>query len=245
MGYHPLATVFQALDIADDIVVRPSDELALSMPGTDLPVDETNLAIRAAKALAAHAGIEPRADIEITKRIPIQGGMAGGSADAAGTLLALDALWQLDTPESELLEIAASLGADVPFILIGGTALGTRRGDIITPIDASGDYTWILITQTEGHSTPAAFRLFDAAAPVDLVQPEVRREFLDALAVGDVGGVVRSARNDLAWICLQNHAGARAAAEVCDALGVPYMVSGSGPTIAALCESGDPEALRS
>lgn len=241
-GYHPLATVFQALDIADDIVAKPSDSLSVAMPGTDLPVDETNLVIRAARALAAHAGIEPRAEIEVTKRIPVAGGMAGGSADAAGALLALDALWGLNTPRSELLAIAATLGADVPFILVGGTALGTGRGDLITPIGAAGAYTWVLITQPDGHSTPAAFHAFDAAAPPGLPQPEVSPEFMEAIGVGDVGAVVRAARNDLAEICLARHEGARIAAEACEALGVPWLVSGSGPTIAALAE-GDAEAL--
>ncbi|SNU01749.1 4-diphosphocytidyl-2-C-methyl-D-erythritol kinase [Ruaniaceae bacterium KH17] len=243
-GYHPLATVFQALDIADDVVVRPSNTLSLSMPGTDLPVDETNLSIRAARALAAHAGIEPLAEIEIIKRIPIAGGMAGGSADAAGTLLALDVLWGLQTPQDELLAIAATLGADVPFILVGGTALGARRGDLITPLRAVGHYTWVLITQQQGHSTPEAFRVFDENAVPGLPQPVVDPEFLEAVAVGDVGAVVRDARNDLAQICLARHSGARAAADACESLDVPYLVSGSGPTIAALCESGDPEALR-
>lgn len=242
-GYHPLATVFQALDIADDVVVRPASRLSLQMPGSGLPVGEANLAVRAARALAAHAGIEPRAAIEIAKRIPIAGGMAGGSADAAGTLLALDALWELATPRAELLAIAATLGADVPFILVGGTALGTRRGDLITPLDAAGDYAWVLIAHREGHSTPGAFRAFDAAAPPNVPQPEVEAEVLRAIAVGDVEAVVRGSRNDLAEICLASHAGARAAADACEALGVPWIVSGSGPTIAALA-GGDPEALR-
>ena len=242
-GYHPLATVFQALDIADDVVARPASGLSLEMPGSGLPVGESNLAIRAARALAAHAGIEPRAAIEITKRIPVAGGMAGGSADAAGTLVALDALWGLATPRAELLAIGAGLGADVPFILVGGTALGTRRGDLIRPLEAAGDYAWVLITQDEGHSTPGAFRAFDAAAPPGLPQPEVGADFLAMIAVGDVAGVLRESRNDLAEICLANHAGARVAAAACEALGVPWIVSGSGPTIAALAE-GDPEPLR-
>ncbi|UMG93640.1 hypothetical protein [Nocardioides sp. TF02-7] len=133
-GFHPLETVYQAVSLYDDVTVE--DAAAWSVrtvgePHVDLaavPDDDTNIAVRAGRALAAHHGVDRAAAITVHKGIPVAGGMAGGSADAAATLLALDRLWQLDTTDDELLGIAADLGSDVPFALLGGTAAGTGRG---------------------------------------------------------------------------------------------------------------------
>ncbi|MDI1290032.1 MAG: 4-(cytidine 5'-diphospho)-2-C-methyl-D-erythritol kinase, partial [bacterium] len=133
-GFHGLATVFQAVNLTDEIVARPRADsgISLTMSGEGegtIPLDSGNLAYRAAELLAVHAGIEPSVDLHIHKTIPIAGGMAGGSADAAGALVACDALWRLATPREELMELAAELGSDVPFALHGGTAIGTGRGE--------------------------------------------------------------------------------------------------------------------
>ena len=129
-GYHELATVFQAVGLYDEIVARtpsePGIRLTVSGEGEGtLPLGEGNLAYRAARLLAEHAGVEPNVELHIHKAIPIAGGMAGGSADAAGTLLACDALWRQGTPREELMALAAELGSDVPFALHGGTPIGT------------------------------------------------------------------------------------------------------------------------
>ncbi len=133
-GFHELATVYQAVGLFDEIVVRPADRpgitLTLSGEGEgELPLDSDNLAYRAVVALAEHVGMDPAVEVHIHKAIPIAGGMAGGSADAAGTLLACDALWRQATPRDELMALAAELGSDVPFSLHGGTAIGTGRGE--------------------------------------------------------------------------------------------------------------------
>ena len=130
---------------------RPtSDELSVSVttadgvPLDDVPQDRSNLAVAAALALAERAGVEPLVRLHITKRIPVAGGMAGGSADAAAALVACDALWQTGLSRAELLEIAAGLGSDVPFSLVGGTALGTGRGEVLTPVLARGRFEWVV-----------------------------------------------------------------------------------------------------
>lgn len=241
-GYHPLATVFQAVDVYEDVTATRSDrlELVLTGRGSDLPVDDTNLAIRAARLLAAHAGVEPRAHLAIHKRVPVAGGMAGGSADAAGTLVALDRLWGLRLPPVTLRQLAAQLGADVPFCLMGGTAMGTSRGDVLTPLLARGHYTWLVITQRSGLSTPRVFRAFDDAATRRHVPPPaVDARFLRALAEGDTMFVGMNARNDLAAPALSLHSGAQQVAEACAHLALPTIVSGSGPTIMVLCESDE------
>lgn len=244
-GYHQLATIFQAVDVYEDVTAERHDSLALTMTGrgAHLPVDESNLAIRAARLLAAEAGIAPAARLRIHKRVPVAGGMAGGSADAAGTLLALDRLWGLRLEAAELQRLGAALGADVPFTLMGGTAMGTGRGDVLTPMIARGSFTWLLLTQSEGLSTPAVFGAWDRSG-VETPPPAVSRTFARALAEGDTGFVARNARNDLARVALALHPGARAAMEACALLGLPAIVSGSGPTVAAFVpEDEDVDAL--
>lgn len=248
-GYHPLATVFQAVDVYEDVTATASEELRLTLTGggTGLPVDERNLAIRAARLLAREAGVEPRADLTIHKRIPVAGGMAGGSADAAGTLLALDRLWRLGLDAAELLRLGALLGADVPFCLMGGTAMGLGRGDVLTPMLARGSFTWLFLTQAAGLSTPAVFAEWDrrhepdpasagapARKPSRARPPAVGKRFARALAQGDTGYVARNARNDLEACAAALHPGTRRALEACAAVGLAALVSGSGPTVAAL-----------
>ena len=240
-GYHPLATVFQAVDLFEDVTATTSDRLELTMTGraAGLPTDESNLAIKAANLLAAHAGIEPRARLEIHKRIPVAGGMAGGSADAAGTLVALDRLWGLDLEPAALLSLGARLGADVPFCLMGGTAMGLGRGDALTPLLSRGSYIWLLITQRVGLYTPLVFDAFDATTGPPPETPAVEERFARALAEGDTTYVVMNSRNDLAAPALTLHAGARQVFEACAHLALPTILSGSGPTIAVLCPDGE------
>lgn len=239
-GYHPLATLFQAVDVHEDITATAADSLSLDITGLGgaLPTDESNLAIRAARLLAAHAGIEPRAHLAIHKRIPVAGGMAGGSADAAGTLVALDRLWGLDLDSRTLLMLGAQLGADVPFCLMGGTAMGMGRGDVLAAALARGRYSWLVITQRTGLSTPRVFAEFDASARAPQ-RPVIEERFVRALAEGDTTYVVMNSRNDLAVPALGLHDGARQVYEACTHLALPTIVSGSGPTIAVLCPDDD------
>ncbi|MDX5317933.1 MAG: 4-(cytidine 5'-diphospho)-2-C-methyl-D-erythritol kinase [Actinomycetes bacterium] len=241
-GYHPLANLFQAVDLHEDITATASPTLSLTLTGRgeDLPTDHTNLAIRAAHLLADHAGVPARAHLTIHKRIPVAGGMAGGSADAAGTLVALNRLWNLHLDPATLQSLGAQLGADVPFCLMGGTAMGLGRGDVLTPVVSRGTYTWLIVTQHEGLSTPRVFAEFDSRRSTPPARPVIDERFVRALAEGDTAYVAMNARNDLAAPALFLHDGARQVYEAARArLALPTIVSGSGPTIAVLCPDDD------
>lgn len=221
----------------------PRIELALTRPDSNVPLDHSNLAYRAAQAVAQQAAqrglATPDVHILLDKAVPVAGGMAGGSADAAATLKACNEFWQVGLSLEELAHLGAQLGADVPFGLYGGVALGTGRGDLIEPLKAApGPYYWTFALQDEGLSTAAVFKHFDAtvqAPPAADMPPE---QLLAALEAGDVAEVSRHIRNDLQataidlrpelgqLIDLAKKAGALAA-----------MVSGSGPTVAALSSS--------
>lgn len=243
-GYHPLTTVFQAVSLYDEIVasrVEPG-EFTLSMSGEGsehLPVDDTNLAIRAAKLLLQRAG-DPLFDgvhLTIRKGIPVAGGMAGGSADAAGALLACSVLWDTDTTPDDLRELGAELGADVPFCLMGGTAVGVRRGDQLTPALSRGTYHWVLAIAEEGLSTPAVYRRFDEMAEAGEITPSADLDdtLLTALAAGDPHRLGPLLRNDLAEPAFALRPALRTVLEAGLAHGaVGGLVSGSGPTVALL-----------
>ncbi|MFI8342604.1 4-(cytidine 5'-diphospho)-2-C-methyl-D-erythritol kinase [Streptomyces sp. NPDC085639] len=237
-GFHDLANVFLAVSLFDEVTAAPADTLTLTCEGPDadqVPLDRTNLAARAAEILAARAGIEPDVHLHIAKNIPVAGGMAGGSADGAGALLACDALWGLNTPRAELLDICAELGSDVPFSLVGGAALGTGRGELLTPVGA-GTFHWVFAVADGGLSTPAVFREFDrltAGTPVPA--PEASPALLAALASGDPDALGAVLANDLQAAALSLRPQlARTLAAGVDGGALAALVSGSGPTTAFL-----------
>lgn len=238
-GYHELGTVFQAVSLGDHIFAERSPEFSLRNRGEGaafLPTDDTNLAIRAAKLLAERHGIEEGVRLLIRKRIPVAGGMAGGSADAAGVLVACNALWHLGLSRTTLIDYAAELGADVPFLLLGGTAIGTGRGDVVTPAVTRGVYHWTFALAHGGLSTPAVFREFDrlgGGRPT-----EIPTDLLAALAAGDVAQVGRLLTNDLTEAAVSLEPALARTLELgreAGALGA--LVSGSGPTCAFLAGS--------
>lgn len=171
-GYHDVATAYQAVSLYEDVRASPSDEITVSFTGSvdvsGLPLDGSNLAIRAARLVAEAAGIEAGVHLAIDKHVPIAGGMGGGSADAAAALVACDALWGAGLTKEELHELAAQLGADVPFALTGGTAIGTGRGDRLSPALATGSFHWVLVVADFGLSTPAVY------GELDLIRDEER-----------------------------------------------------------------------
>ena len=238
-GYHELVTVFQALSLEDVITASPGEGITLTMTGEraeSLPVDDSNLAVRAAQLLAEHVGIEANVSLHIEKSIPIAGGMAGGSADAAGTLVACDALWQTGLSREELAGIAAKLGSDVPFALYGGNAIGRGRGEHITPVLGRGRFHWVLALADEGVSTPEVYRrLDDLRDGHDAPEADVSEALMQALRSGDAEQLASSLSNDLQAAAVSLRPSLR---RLLDA-GVEYgalagMVSGSGPTCAFL-----------
>ncbi|MEU1103182.1 4-(cytidine 5'-diphospho)-2-C-methyl-D-erythritol kinase [Streptomyces tibetensis] len=244
-GFHDLANVFLAVGLYDEITVTPADELRVTCDGPDadqVPLDRTNLAARAAEALAGRYGRSPGVHIHIAKDIPVAGGMAGGSADGAGALVACDALWQTGASRDELLDICAELGSDVPFSLVGGAALGIGRGEQLTPLEVGGTFHWVFAMAGRGLSTPAVFREFDRLGEgTDLPEPVASQELLAALAKGDPDALAAAVSNDLQPAALSlfpELAGTLAAGRAAGAL--TALVSGSGPTTAFLVR--DPES---
>ncbi|MFF4660728.1 4-(cytidine 5'-diphospho)-2-C-methyl-D-erythritol kinase [Streptomyces sp. NPDC001381] len=238
-GFHDLANVFLAVGLYDEVTVTPADELRVTCAGPDaaqVPLDRTNLAARAALALAERYDRDARVHLHIAKDIPVAGGMAGGSADGAGALLACDALWGTHAPRGELLDICAELGSDVPFSLVGGAALGTGRGEKLTPLEVGGTFHWVFAMAERGLSTPAVFREFDRLGEgLDIPEPVASEALLDALAAGDPDALAASVSNDLQPAALSlfpELADTLAAGRGAGALAA--LVSGSGPTTAFL-----------
>ena len=166
-GYHPVSTVFQAVSVFEEVVATPSDDRTLTVSGPQselVPTDDTNLALRAARLLAARAGIDDGVHLHLHKGVPVAGGMAGGSADAAAALLACDALWRTGMSRDDLLELAAELGSDVPFALSGHTAVGSGRGHLLTPALSRGEFHWAFAVQDRGLSTARVYAAFDELA---------------------------------------------------------------------------------
>jgi 4-diphosphocytidyl-2-C-methyl-D-erythritol kinase len=241
-GFHPLMTVYHAVDLYDEVTVSEADEWSVEFTGdgvdvSAVPCDDTNLAIRAGVFLTAHHEIDRAARIEIRKGIPVAGGMAGGSADAAATLVALDRLWGLDTGDAALFGLAGDLGSDVPFGLVGRNALGTGRGEQVEQLPGVESPRWWVAVPSpgEGLSTPAVYRRYDELRPDAPAQPAAPYRLVEFLEdpVADVAALLH---NDLQVATLDlrpDLADLLAAGEAAGAL--RGIVSGSGPTCVFLC----------
>ncbi|WP_329178376.1 MULTISPECIES: 4-(cytidine 5'-diphospho)-2-C-methyl-D-erythritol kinase [unclassified Streptomyces] len=252
-GFHDLATVFLAVGLYDHVTAAPADGLRITAAGRDVasvPLDGTNLAARAAVALAKRYGVEPDVHLHIDKDIPVAGGMAGGSADAAGALVACDALWGIGAPREELLALCADLGSDVPFSLVGGAALGVGRGEILTPLEVGGEFHWVFAVAEGGLSTPDVYRECDrlrragggSDLAADLAEPAADPALVAALREGSAEALAGALSNDLQAASVGLRPG------LADTLGaglaggaLAALVSGSGPTCAFLVPSA-PEA---
>jgi 4-diphosphocytidyl-2-C-methyl-D-erythritol kinase len=250
-GYHEVASLYQAVDLCETVRASAAPSWRVTVAGdlteaqlAAVPSDDSNLVVRAAVALAHAAGLAEAAPLhfEIDKRVPVAGGMGGGSADAAAALLAAAEVWQLDLTAEQLVAVAAKLGADVPFALLGGAAVGTGSGETLRSI-AAAELNWVLITDDEGLSTPSVYRELDtmrAASgldPSDLPTPALPEPLLSALAGGDLAAVAAAMSNDLqpAAVRLRPELAKRISlAEVHGALRA--IVSGSGPTVVALAD---------
>jgi 4-diphosphocytidyl-2-C-methyl-D-erythritol kinase len=246
-GYHSLVTVFHAVSLFDEVTVLSADKTSLTVTGEDaaaVPLDRSNLGWKAASALVKAAGLRGSAvEIRIRKRIPVAAGLAGGSADAAATLLACNELWQTGMSPRQLSELAAGLGSDVPFALLGGTAVGRSRGEELTPALATGTYHWALAFGQQGLSTAQVYATCDrlrtaraaAGDQPDPGEPELSHPLMTALRSGDPARVGPLLSNDLQPAALSLQPELRrtlTAGREHGALGA--IVSGSGPTCAFL-----------
>ncbi|MBW8481638.1 4-(cytidine 5'-diphospho)-2-C-methyl-D-erythritol kinase [Actinomadura parmotrematis] len=254
-GYHDLVNVFHAVSLFDEVTAAPADALAVTAaaaPGArvaieGVPLGGDNLAARAARLVAARLGVEPRVALAIRKAIPVAGGMAGGSADAAAALVACARLW--DDPADPkldldaLLALGAELGSDVPFALLGGTAVGLGRGERLTPVPAAGPFHWVFATADGGLSTPAVYAECDrlrSAEGVRAAWPHEPPELAAALAAGDAAALGAALGNDLQPAALMLRPSLRRTLDAGAALGaLGALVSGSGPTCAFLAADAE------
>ena len=241
-GFHELRTVYLAVSLFDTVTVGPGDGLSLALTGEGagaVPTDGRNLVWRAAELLATHAGVPADATIEVRKAIPAAAGLAGGSADAAAALVALDHLWGTGAARSDLLDLAAQLGSDVPFSLHGGVALGSGRGEELSPVLARTPTHWVLGIAGEGLSTPSVYAELDrlraeGRVPADGLEAPVE-PVIAALRSGSPADLAPALANDLQAPALTLRPDLRRALRAAtDAGAIASLVSGSGPTVAAL-----------
>jgi 4-diphosphocytidyl-2-C-methyl-D-erythritol kinase len=246
-GFHDVATVYHAISLYDEVTATAAEELSVTLTGAlgvrleDVPRDGTNLAAAAAVALARRVGIEPAVHLHISKGIPVAGGMAGGSADAAAALVACDALWETGLSRSELAELAAGLGSDVPFSLAGGTAMGLGRGELLTQVLARGRYEWVVALADGGLSTPAVYAECDRLrAGSVLPEPRVSDAMMASLRAGDAPGLGGALHNDLQAAAVSLRPSLRQTLETGEEAGaLGSLVSGSGPSVVFLARSAE------
>ena len=241
-GFHEVTTVFQAISLFDDVTVaegKAGSGTTISVTGqtaNGVPADASNLAIRAAQLMMKEFELSPDLEIKLKKETPVAGGMAGGSADAAGVIVGLDSLYELGLSRDEMEKIASQIGSDVPFSLSGGVAIGTGRGDQITTALAKGSYTWVLALSSQGLSTPAVYQECDRLREgLSIASPQVSEPLMQALRAGDSKALGKSLLNDLQAAACSLRPALRLVLDV----GIDYgalggIVSGSGPTVAFL-----------
>ena len=243
-GYHELATVFQAVSLFDELTLSLTDGegIELAVEGKSaIPLGSENLAYKAAELMRKKFDIPSGLRIKIKKEIPVAGGMAGGSANAGAAIVGIDSLFSLGLKRDEMERIGSEIGADVPFTISGGTAIGTGRGDQVTPVLSRGSYNWVLALSSSGLSTPAVYRECDRLREgLDISKPHVSDSLLQSLSKGDANSLGKSLSNDLQAAACSLKPALRLMLDV----GMDYgalggLVSGSGPTVAFLAENED------
>ncbi|MEX2504614.1 MAG: 4-(cytidine 5'-diphospho)-2-C-methyl-D-erythritol kinase [Egicoccus sp.] len=258
-GYHELVTVMQTVTIHDTVLAKLDGSVASAHPaarrfmelaftqeaGPGVPPGGDNLAVRAARHLMGLVGVGtsqrdaeaqvPVTRLHLTKNIPVAAGMAGGSADAAAALLALNRLWGTGLDRDELREIAAELGADVPFCVTGGTALATGTGTATAQVLCRGTYYWVVGISDQPLSTPAVYRAYDDVGTPSEREPDA---VLQALRTGDAEALGAALHNDLEVAAFSLRPELHDARDMfLDNGALGAVVSGSGPTVVALAES--------
>jgi 4-diphosphocytidyl-2-C-methyl-D-erythritol kinase len=243
-GFHEVTTVFQAISLFDDVTIKLAPEnsgISLTLSGATsngVPANDENLAVRAAKLMADKYDLSTDLAIHLKKEIPVAGGMAGGSADAAGVIVAMDALFEVGLSRDEMEVVAAELGSDVPFGISGGIAIGRGRGDQLTPALSRGNYHWVLALSGQGLSTPAVYQECDRLREgLDIARPQVSDSMMQALRAGDPTALGLALSNDLQAAACSLRPALRLVLDVGRDYGaLGSIVSGSGPTVAFLVE---------
>ncbi len=249
-GFHEVTTVFQAISLFDDVTVATAEKgegIKLSITGQTsggVPADNTNLAVKAAQLMIKNYDLPEDLVIKLKKEIPVAGGMAGGSADAAGVIVGLDSLFELGLSRDVMESVGSKIGSDVPFSICGGVAIGTGRGDQITPALAKGSYNWVLALSGQGLATPSVYQECDRLREgLSIAPPVVSEPLMQALRAGDAKALGKALTNELQPAACSLRPALRLVLDV----GVDYgalggIVSGSGPTVAFLV-SDDEHAM--
>ncbi len=242
-GFHELRTIYQSISLHDEITAAPAPGWRLVtrtheyVDRAALPASGDDIVTRAAALLADRHGVDPHADVAVDKAIPIAGGLAGGSADAAAALVVLDRLWGLQTPHDGLMDLAARLGSDVPFALKGGTCLGTGRGEVVEEVPDPGNWSWVVVPSRAGLPTPAVYRHYDELFPGSGA-PAPGDDLVRALETGDPRVLAATLHNDLQEPALDLRPDLATLIGRGESEGaLRGLVSGSGPTCVFLCES--------
>ena len=249
-GFHEVTTVFQAISLFDDVTVATApdgDGIKISISGetsSGVPADSSNLAVKAAELMIKNYDLPADLIIKLKKEIPVAGGMAGGSADAAGVIVGLDSLFELGLSRDEMEIVGSKIGSDVPFSICGGVAIGTGRGDQITPALSKGSYNWVLALSGQGLSTPSVYQECDRLREgLSISAPLVSESLMQALRAGDAKALGKALTNELQPAACSLRPALRLVLDV----GIDYgalggIVSGSGPTVAFLV-SDDEHAM--
>jgi len=246
-GFHEVTTVFQAISLFDDVTVATAAEnngISIQVTGqtsTGVPSDSSNLAVKAATLMIKKYDLPNDLNIKLKKEIPVAAGMAGGSADAAGVIVGLDSLFELGLSRDEMEMVGSKIGADVPFSICGGVAIGTGRGDQITPALFKGSYNWVLALSGQGLATPSVYAECDRLREgLSISTPVVSEQLMQALRAGDAKALGKSLSNDLQPAACSLRPALRLVLDV----GLDYgalggIVSGSGPTVAFLVKDDE------
>lgn len=249
-GFHEVTTVFQAISLFDDVTVATAQKgegIKISITGQTsggVPADNTNLAVKAAQLMIKNYDLPEDLVIKLKKEIPVAGGMAGGSADAAGVIVGLDSLFELGLSRDVMESVGSKIGSDVPFSICGGVAIGTGRGDQITPALAKGSYNWVLALSGQGLATPSVYQECDRLREgLSIAPPVVSEPLMQALRAGDAKALGKALTNELQPAACSLRPALRLVLDI----GVDYgalggIVSGSGPTVAFLV-SDDEHAM--
>jgi 4-diphosphocytidyl-2-C-methyl-D-erythritol kinase len=240
-GFHPLLTAFQAVDLWDAVRVSPAEAMSIEIAATfdvsSIPLDSSNLVWRAHDLLREHIGDISPAAITIDKTIPVSGGMAGGSADAAAAVIALAELFALSPDTAHLRDLARALGSDVPFTLVGGSAVGRGRGDVLEPFRINSPLSLVIVSSDATLSTPEVYRRLDELRGDDKVSlpDSLNPEFMTAWRDGDALTLAPYLHNDLQAAALSMMPTLQSVLEDTMTAGaLASMVSGSGPTVIGL-----------
>jgi len=249
-GFHEVTTVFQAISLFDDVTVATAQKgegIKISITGQTsggVPADNSNLAVKAAQLMIKNYNLPEDLVIKLKKEIPVAGGMAGGSADAAGVIVGLDSLFELGLSRDVMESVGSKIGSDVPFSICGGVAIGTGRGDHITPALAKGSYNWVLALSGQGLATPSVYQECDRLREgLSIAPPVVSEPLMQALRAGDAKALGKALSNELQPAACSLRPALRLVLDV----GIDYgalggIVSGSGPTVAFLV-SDDEHAM--